>query len=302
MTVFDTDSRRALGVGILSIAVLAVGIVITVALVVLLPRSLVTQVLITLALVMLIAIGWLAYHAYALAHTNYALDRNAFVIRHGPVREIIPMGNVQRVIAASDVASNLRLLRAPLAGWWIGQGSHPELGKITFYANAPLAQQVILVTADMSYAISPRDREEFLKSFRMRFQMGPTQTVQPARLTPSWMRWPLWSDHVAWVLILIALGLNALLFAVGFARYPALVGQQVVLHFGAAGTPDRFGPPSQVFGPAIISLQLFVINFLIALGIYLRGERLAAYLALGGSAVVQLLFLIAMVTVAFPVL
>ena len=89
-----------------------------------------------------------------------------------------------------------------------------------------------------------------------------------------------------------------LVFAIGFARYPALPSQ-LVLHFGAAGAPDRTGPPSQVFGPAVIAFQLFVINLLIALGVYSRGEKLAAYLAWGGSAIVQLFFLIAMVTVAF---
>ena len=300
MTVFDTDSRRALGFGILVAAALAIGILAAIALALLLPRSLVTHFLITLALAMLFAIGWLAYYAYALANTNYALDRNAFVIRHGLVREIIPMGNVQRVIAASDVASGLKIVRVPLPGWWVGQGSHPALGKITFYANAPLSQQFIIVTSDASYAISPRDRDEFLEAFRVRFQMGPTQTVQPVRLAPPVMRWPIWQDRVALTLVLIAISLNALLFAVGFARDPALPAQ-VVLHFSAAGIPDRLGARDQVFGPALIALMLLLLNFAVASIIYLRGEKLAAYLAWGGSALIQLMFLIAVVTVAVTV-
>ncbi len=300
MTVFDTDSRRALEYGILAIAALAIGMLAAVALVLLLPRSLVTHLVITLALAMAVAIGWLAYHAFALANTDYALDRNAFVIRYGPVREIIPMGNVQRVVAGLDVARGLQLRRVPLPGWWIGQGTHPELGRITFYANAPLARQLIVVTADGGYAISPRDRDVFLETFRVRFQMGPTRAVQPVRLVPAVMRWPLWSDRMALALILIAAVMNALLFAVGFARYPALP-PRVVLHFGAAGAPDRFGAPGQVFGPAAIALVLYLLNFVVALVVYLRGEKLAAYLAWGGSVLVQLLFFVAMATVAFTV-
>jgi len=92
--------------------------------------------------------------------------------------------------------------------------------------------------------------------------------------------------------------LNALLFAIGFARYPAL-GNQVVLHFNALGVADRFAPINQVFGPAIISLLLFGLNSLFALLVYWRGDKLAAYLAWGGSAVVQLFFIITMLTVAF---
>ena len=298
MTVFDTDSRLAGRYGILAIAVLFIGIFAATALAVLLPRTLVTFFVITLALLMLAAIGWLAYHTFALSNTDYALDRNAFVIRHGPVREIIPMGNVQRVIAASDIAAGLKHFRVPLPGWWVGHGYHPELGKITFYANSPLDQQVIIVTADENYAISPRNRDEFLEAFRVRFQMGPTQTVQQVRLIPPILRLPLWSDRVAISLILIAIALNAFMFAVGFARYPALSGQ-VILHFNAQGVPDRFGIPDQVFGPAVIAVQLLIINFFISLAVYLRGDKLAAYLTSGGTILVQALFLVAVFTVAF---
>ncbi len=298
MTVFETDSRRALGYGIAAIAALAIGILAAIALVLLLPHSIFTYLLITLALVMALAIGWLGYHTFALANTVYALDRNAFVIRHGLVREIIPMGNVQRVVAGTDVAVGLRFRRIPLPGWWIGQGFHPALGKVMFYSGVPLARQIIVVTADANYAISPRDRDAFLSAFRMRFQMGPTQPVQPVRLVPSFMNWPLWSDHVALVMILVAAAMNALLFAVGFARFPELLAG-VVLHFSAAGTPDRFGTPDQALGPALIALILLVLNTAVALAIYLRGEKLAAYLAWGGSVLVQLLFLIAMLTVTF---
>jgi hypothetical protein len=300
MTVFDTNSRRAVVYGILAIAALFIAAFAAIALAALLPRTLITFFLITLGLLLLAAITWLAYHTLALANIDYALDRNAFVIRHGPVREIIPMGNVQRVIAASDIAAGLKHLHVPLPGWWIGQGYHPELGKITFYANSPLEKQVIIVTPDENYAISPRNRDEFLEAFRVRFQMGPTQSVQAVRLMPPLFRSPIWTDRMAITLIVIALALNALLFAVGFARYPEL-NAQVILHFNAQGIPDRFGSPEQVFGPAIIATELLVINFLIALTVYLRGDKLAAYLASGGTILVQVLFLIAVVTVAFTV-
>ena len=298
MIVFDTDSRRALATGIAVIAVLLIGALALIGLAVLMPRTLITHLLLTLALVMLVSIAWIGYHTYALAETSYALDRNAFVIRWGPVREIIPMGDVQRVIAATDITSGLKLRRVPLPNWWIGQGFHPAMGRLFFYANAPLKRQLIIVTPDANYAISPADSEGFLEAFRARFQMGPTQAVQAAHLLPKIMTWRIWRDHLAQGLILLAIGLNSLLFAIGFARYPALA-RQVVLHFDALGLPDRLAPQNQVFGPAVIALELFILNSLIALGVYARGEKLAAYIAWGGSAVVQLLFLIAMITVAF---
>jgi hypothetical protein len=298
MILFETNARRAVINGIAAIVALVLGIGVVVALAVILPRTIITFFLITLVVAMLIAIIWLGYHTYALAHTSYALDRNSFVIRWGPIREIIPMGDVQRVIAAADLGPNLKLLRVPLPNWWIGSGRHPELGKINFYSNAPLSRQVIIVTPDLSYAISPYDVEGFLEAFRVRFEMGPTQAVRPARLTPRFMGWPIWQDRVAQWLVLIAIALNAVLFAATFARYPALPNQ-IVLHFDALGAPDRFGGRPLVFAPPIIALQLFVVNFFIALGVYVRGERLAAYLAWGGSAIIQLLFLVATITIAF---
>jgi hypothetical protein len=298
MIVFETDSRQALISGIAAIAGLVVASLIAVVLAILLPKTLITHMLITLVLAMLLGVAWLSYHLWALTRVSYAIDRNSFVIRWGPYREIIPMGDVQRVIAASDIAADLRLLRVPLPNWWIGSGTHPALGRIHFFANTPLDQQIIVITPEASYAISPFDREGFIEAFRARFDMGPTQPVQHVRLLPTIVTWPLWRDRVAFLLVLVAIGLNSLLFALSFARYPVLP-DQVVLHFDAAGVADRMGPKAQAFGPALIALQLFLVNFLIGLLIYWRGERLAAYLAWGGSAAVQLLFLVATLTVAF---
>ncbi|HEY3340420.1 MAG TPA: hypothetical protein VGK81_00315, partial [Anaerolineae bacterium] len=122
----------------------------------------------------------------------------------------------------------------------------------------------------------------------------------PVRLMPSIVHWPLWSDRTVIALTLAAFGLNALLFAIGFARYPAL-GGQVILHFSALGVADRFGSNGQVLGPAIIALQLLIINLFVALAVYLRGNKLAAYLTSGGAILVQVLFLIATLTVAFAI-
>lgn len=298
MTVFNTNQRPALIVGVVAIIFCLIGIGIAASLAMTLPTSLLTHAMITLAIVLLIAIVWLVYNTFSLSGISYLLDRNAFVIHWGFIREIVPMGDVQRVIAASDVANELKFRGLRLPNWWIGDGFHPALGEVRFCSNGPLQNQLIIVTPEMNYAISPADRDGFVEAFRVRFEMGPTQSVQPARLMPRIMRWPFWTDRLAHTLVLTAVGLNLLLFAVGFARYPALP-QRLVLHFDSAGVADRFGAPNQVFGPAVISLELFIINFLIALGVYSRGEKLAAYLAWGGSAIVQLFFLIAIITIAF---
>lgn len=296
MVIFEANSRQTLISGAAAIGGAALALLMLLALAIALPLSLLTFAFLLLALALVAFIGWAAWHTYALTHTSYAIDRNAFVIRWGPIREIIPMGDVQRVIAGSDIAAEARLLRLPLPGWWIGRGSHPALGKIHFFSTVPLDEQIIIVTQAAGYAVSPQDAQAFVDAFRVRFQMGPTQIVRPARLFPAVMTWPIWKSPPTLALMALPVAINALMFGVSFALFPGLP-EQIALHFDAAGTPDRFGSPAQIFGPAIIGLALMLINLGIGIVAY-RRDRLAAWLAWGGSAGVQLSLLIATVTLA----
>ena len=297
MIVFDADSRQALLSGALSIAAALAGTAAAVALAFSLPVSLVTFALALLAAGLLAFAAWAAYQTYSLSHTSYAVDRNSFVVRWGGIREIVPMGDVQRVMPAVDIAGALEFRRLPLPGWWSGEGRHPELGRVRLYATAPLDQQVVIVTPGTCYAISPPDLPEFVAAFDVRFRMGPMQAVRAARLSPAVMNARLWREPATLVLLLLPILVNALIFGLAFARYPALQ-EPIVLHFNAAGAPDRFGQAAQVFGPALIALGLLAVNLLLGLLIY-RLDRLAAYLLWGGNTGIQLLFLVAMITISF---
>ncbi len=296
MVIFATNSRQALISGAAAIGAAALALLVALALAIALPVSFLTFALMLLALGLAAFVGWAAYHTYALAHTSYAIDRNAFVIRWGPIREIIPMGDVQRVIAGSDIAADVRLLRLPLPGWWIGRGWHPALGKLHFFSAAPPEEQIIIVTQAAGYAVSPQDAQAFVDAFRVRFQMGPTQIVRPTRLLPAVMTWPIWKNPATLALIALPVALNALVFGVSFALFPGLPAQ-IALHFDAAGTPDRFGGQGQIFGPAVIGLGLALVNLAIGAAAY-RRDRLAAWLAWGGSAGVQIALLVATITLA----
>lgn len=296
MIVFETNARQALISGAAAIGAAALAALALLALAIALPLSLLTFALILLALGLVAFIGWAAWHTWALTHTSYAIDRNAFVIRWGPIRQIVPMGDVQRVIAGSDIAAEARLPRLPLPGWWIGRGSHPALGRIEFFSAAPIEDQIIIVTQAGSYAVSPQDAQAFVDAFRVRFEMGPTQAVRPARLLPAVMTWPIWTSRTTLALMALPVALNALVFGVGFAVFPGLP-EQIALHFDAAGAPDRFGSPASIFGPALIGLALMLVNLGIGI-LAFRRDRLAAWLAWGGSAGVQLALLIATITLA----
>ncbi len=298
MTIFDSDARTAIGYGIAAIVgMMAVAVGMLVAFVVLQKNGL-SFVFVLLALASVVTTGWLVWMLRAIASTTYALDRNAFVIRWGGQREIVPMGDVQRVLEGAEIQKDVKVRRLPLPGWWFGEGRHPSLGQIRFYGTEPIANQLIVVTPHMSYAVSPYDADAFIDSFRLRFEMGPTQPVTHALIKPGFMESDLWQDHGAQTLLLISAGLNISLLGLCLALFPSLP-TQLPFHFSSIGLVDRLAPSSQLFGMSGIALAWLVINGAAGLWCYQKNERMAAFLAWGGGLVVQLLCIGAVITVAF---
>ena len=191
MNVFEADSRLAFTSGVIASGICAFGAIALAVATVLVPLSLTTFLFVVGAIGLLALGAWIIYQSTQLSSISYSLDRNAFVIRWGQTREVVPMGDVQRILAGHDVREGLRFLRLPLPGWWFGAARHPALGRLRMYATTPLDQQVIVVTPECSYAISPYDAEAFLDAFRTRLEMRPTQNVSHARLLPAYTNWPI---------------------------------------------------------------------------------------------------------------
>jgi hypothetical protein len=297
--IFRADSRQALAAAALAIAAAGVTGLAAVAGAILLPLSLATFLLVLLALACAALAAAIAYRANTYRRTSYAVDRNSLVIRCGATREVVPMIDVQRILPGREVAAGLTLRRLPLPGWWSGLGHHPTLGYIRFYATEPVDRQLIVVTAAMSYAVSPADLDGFVAEFTELSEAGASRPVRRARLDSGLLSLPMWQNRAALALLGLPLVINLLIFGLLLARYPQLPGQ-VVLHFNAQGLPDRVGATVQVFGPAIIGLGLLAVNSVLGALAY-RQDRLAAYLLWGGSAGIQAMFLLAAMTAAFSV-
>jgi hypothetical protein len=298
MSVFDTDSRLPFSSGLLALIGLVVLGVATAIGSVLVPISGLTFVFIVVGLISFVSAIWLTWQLYGYLHSSYTIDRNAFVIRWGVMREIVPMGDVQRIIPVTELEKGLKLRRPPLSGWWRGEGSHPALGRMTFYATDGAAKQLVVVTADHNFVVSPYDVEAFLDAFKARFDMQPTQPIVYSRMSPNLVEWVFWRDRVAHGLLLAALALNLGAFGIGLFRFPA-VSAQVPLHFDARGIADRLVAKEQLFTPAFIGLALLITSVLFGVALYWRKERLSAYVLWGGSAAVQALFAVAMITIGF---
>ncbi len=293
MTVYDTDARTAIGYAIAAmLGLLAVGLLSLYGVLVL-PRTLLSFVLVLLSIVTLAAIVHMAYMLHGIAHTSYALDRNAFVIRWGARREIISMGDVQRVLNGSEIKDGLVTRRLGLPGWWVGAGRHPSLGPIRFYSTEPLENQFIVVTPEMSYGVSPYDLDAFVDAFKIRFEMGPTQAVVPALVREPFLEQDIWQDRAALGLMIAACAANLFLLGLSFGIFPQL-GERISLHYNALGLPDRFGPPDAIFNLVGLGFVLLLADIGFGIYCYYRNERLIAYLLWGGGLALQLLLFVAL--------
>lgn len=300
MTVFETDSRTARTAGILATAgAVILGFIFFIAAVnvtifiLMLPLML-------LALAGLGAGAWLLVRTYQLATLSYAVDRNALVIRAGPIRQIVPLRDVTQMLFGHELTEGMRFQRVPLTGWWIGRGSHPKYGRVEFYASQPIESQIMLITRAGAYALSPFNEDAFIETLNAQLAIRPSQRVQAAKIAPSLSRLGagLLEDRVAWALLICGLAINFILFGISAGRYPS-APSQLVLHFNAAGIPDRFGSSWQLVLPALFGFGLFIINFIVGLFSYREGEELASYLIWGGNIAIQLMFAVAMITIGF---
>ncbi len=103
--------------------------------------------------------------------------------------------------------------------------------------------------------------------------------------------WVIGLNRLVHVLLALGLLLNLALFAYIGWRYRALP-EFLPLHFDILGQPDRLGVRSEIFKLPAIGLLVLVLNSLFGIVVH-RWEKLGAYLLLGVTIVVQVLFWLA---------
>jgi hypothetical protein len=232
---------------------------------------------------------------WGLINASYEMDRNAVVIHWGPIHYQIPMASVRAVFSGAEVKS-LRMkfgLRWP--GYYMGFGEDKEVGPILFYATRPLAQQVIVRTEGMAYAISPNDLAEFLQAFKERLEMGPTQEIEEVSQHPGFLDWEIWHDRIGIITLGGSLLWLVLLLGLLCWRYPMLPAE-IALRFTPAGEPLLRAQASRIFYFALIGVGVWLLNGTLGLLLY-RRVRIATYFLWGGLLAVLSGLWIAVITV-----
>lgn len=234
----------------------------------------------------LLAIAYVGHRTFAAFSLEYWVDRNAVTLIWGPTRQVLPIGDIERIITgASD-----RVQNSPRPWHWPCADRRrlicDGLGVVNAYAARPLPEQILLVTRTESYGVSPADAPGFLRALQERVALGPARKVEAELKRPPLWTWPLWRDRGA--LVLIGGGLLGVLvmFGVLCFRFPYL-SSDLPLHFDAYGLPDRISPKSGLFALPIIGLVTWLFNTAAGIWLYRHIQQGAAYLLWGGAGVVQ---------------
>jgi hypothetical protein len=199
------------------------------------------------------------------------------------------MAEITHVLNGRPYASRLRGWHWP--GHWVGHttidlpddAGHQAL----VFATRPAAEQLVVVTPGLAYAISPAKRGEFVDEFRTRHRLGPVQALSQATDQPAWARRAIWRDSLALRLGIVAATLNLLAFAWLVWRYPGL-GAMVPVQLSAPGAvPPALRPREVVWLLPLIGLAGLAVNLVLAFLVHPR-DRVAALLLLAGAASLQL--------------
>ncbi len=234
----------------------------------------------------LLAVIYLGYRTVGAFTLAYWVDRDGVTLVWGPTRQIVPMGQIQRIQRGT---AGPALNRAYPWHWPYRDRRRmvcADVPVLNSYATRSPVKQVILVTAGECYGLSPDDPERFLAALQARYALGAARPLQTELRRPPFWTWGLWRDRAA--LALIGLGLLGVLILFGALcfRFPAL-SSDLPLHFDVAGIPDRIAPKSGLFALPIIGLATWGFNLLAGIFMYRRVQQGGAYLLWAGALVVE---------------
>ncbi|MEA3337862.1 MAG: hypothetical protein U9R25_18370 [Chloroflexota bacterium] len=263
-------------------------------------------VLLVVILGLLIPIAYLAWRAWACRSLSYWIDRNAVTVAWGPFRQVIPLDKIEQMTRDQATRSFLERSVAEqglsYSTWLTSEGHQEGLGSwfsfgpylgrsaglgqrlFTSLASSAPIEQMILVTPEEDFGISPADPDRFLQAVEAHHQLGPTRLLSLERHEPEVLRSDLWHDR--WALGMLGAGFLFALLIVGvlMIRYPSL--------------PPGFGQPADIPGGLAVLLPGFavavwIVNSIWGLLIYDR-HRIGSLFLWTGTLLVQLAILVSL--------
>ncbi len=232
--------------------------------------------------------AYLGYRTWCAFTLEYWVDRDGVTLVWGATRQVVPMGRIRRIQMGTAAQAQDR---ARPWHWPCPDRRRlfcAGMGVVNSYATRPLAAQLILVTDDEHYGLSPADVAGFLAAVQARYALGVARPLPLELQRPPLWTWPLWRDRSA--LFLIGAGLLGVMVMFGALcfRFPALPAD-LPLHFDVNGVPDRIAPKIGLLVLPVIGLLSWGFNLLAGIWVYRRVQKGGAYLLWGGALAVQVI-------------
>jgi len=237
------------------------------------------------------ALGVWGYWYYDLVTLRYYLDRNALVIACGASRQVVPIDAIQRILPGNEVELVQGIRGISWPGYVKGRAEAVGLGQLTIHGTEPVERQLIVVTAQQCYGISPREPKRFVADYAMRRALGPIRVLDQELRCSSLVAWPVWHDRGFWSMCILAFVVNIVLFGFIVNQYAALP-DRMPLHYTVSGQADRIAAKVWLFVIPAIGGLAFAINTVLGLVLH-RRERLGAYLFAGIACGVQAILWVA---------
>lgn len=233
----------------------------------------------------------LAYRTWGAWNLEYWINRDALRIRWADTVETIPLAAIRAVHTGGE-ASQGRNWRAWPGPHVRSSTDRPDL-RMVHYATRPPAECLWVETETAVFAISPRHPRRFIQALEEYRRLGPAHQLAPGRTR----LWPvpahLWRQPGVRPLLLSGLVGGLVLLGVFMVSYPALPERML---FRAAGdTMDVVRPKSSLLVLPAMGWLAYLVNGLFGLWMALRGHWVGAYMLWGGTLVVQLMALVALV-------
>jgi len=227
------------------------------------------------------------FWTHALATLSYGIDRNGLLITWGPTRQVVPLGDIERLVPGTAVGVP-PIRGISWLGHHVGRGEIDRIGEVMFYSTHQGPEQVLYVmTSQRTYAISVEDPHAFAREIQLRQELGPTASVSPHVEREGTAAQPFWEDDRARVMVLGALGACLLLWIYVVQRYASLPPTLTVsFPPGASSGLVSLSGREALFALPRSATAILAINF--AVGVVAHASsRVAGYILFGVAGLAQ---------------
>ena len=233
-----------------------------------------------------------AYWTWGCTSLRYVVDRNALQIRWGNVQQVVPIGNIEKLIPGDADVPQIEGVN--WKGHHVGRAEVASLGEVLFYSAHRTPNEVLYVlTPTQVYGISVPDPVFFAQTIQSNQSRGALFDQRQAVRRWGIAAQSFWLDPFARTLTIALIATFVAVLAYTLHIYPGL-SQSVPLRFPSLGGVVRVSDKSELLDIPRTALGFLAVDFTLAVLLH-TWERMVGYVLLLAGISIQVMLLIAAV-------